>query len=172
MAIFFTGDTHFSHAAIIDFAKRPFSTVAEMDEALVCNWNAVVGRTDTVYHLGDFGLTSAQALGRLRGRLRGSVCLVRGNHDDGAPTKLFEWVKDLYGLRVIVGGIDRQIVLCHYPMLSWNGSHYGTWHLHGHCHGSLPSQRGALRLDVGVDCWSFAPVSLQQIAERMERLRR
>ena len=40
--------------------------------------------------------------------------------------------------------------------------------LHGHCHGSLPDDPCALRLDVGVDVWGFKPVSYEQIKERMK----
>lgn len=52
--VFFTSDTHFGHKAIIGFCDRPFSSVEEMTEVLVENWNSVVGPTDTIYHLGDF----------------------------------------------------------------------------------------------------------------------
>lgn len=51
--IYLTSDTHFSHANIIEYSKRPFANVDEMDEALVNNWNKVVTPKDIVYHLGD-----------------------------------------------------------------------------------------------------------------------
>ena len=41
--VFFTSDTHFYHANIINFCKRPFANVETMNEALIENWNAVVG---------------------------------------------------------------------------------------------------------------------------------
>ncbi|MBL8880695.1 MAG: hypothetical protein JNG88_16400 [Phycisphaerales bacterium] len=54
--IWFTADTHFGHANIIKHCRRPFASVEEMDETLLRNINARVGRSDTLYHLGDFAL--------------------------------------------------------------------------------------------------------------------
>ena len=42
-----------------------------------------------------------------------------------------------------------QINMFHYPMEVWDKMHHGAWHLHGHCHGSLPAV--GKRLDVGID---------------------
>lgn len=55
--MFFThiiSDTHFSHEKIISLGERPFSSVREMDEALIKNWNSVVPKDGIVLHLGDF----------------------------------------------------------------------------------------------------------------------
>lgn len=51
--IYFTADTHFGHENVIRFCGRPFSCAAEMDEALIANWNSRVKGNDTVYILGD-----------------------------------------------------------------------------------------------------------------------
>ena len=61
------------------------------------------------------------------------------------------------------------ITLCHYAMRSWERSHYATWHLYGHHHGKLPPY--GLSFDVGVDCWNFYPVSLDQVKEKMATLK-
>ena len=38
---FVTSDHHFGHARISELAGRPFSTVDEMDSALIERWNSV-----------------------------------------------------------------------------------------------------------------------------------
>jgi calcineurin-like phosphoesterase family protein len=52
-------------------------------------------------------------------------------------------------------------------MLSWHGSHRGSWHLHGHCHGRLPEEPEALRLDVGVDAHDYRPWHWEEIKARL-----
>lgn len=61
------------------------------------------------------------------------------------------------------------IVLCHYAMRTWDRSHYNSWHLYGHSHGELPSI--GMSMDVGVDVWDYKPISLPQVAEKMQILR-
>ena len=51
--IYYTADLHLHYAPLL--AGRPFATVAEMDEALIRNWNNVVTEADTVYLVGDVG---------------------------------------------------------------------------------------------------------------------
>ncbi len=63
----------------------------------------------------------------------------------------------------------QQIIMCHYPMICWNGSHRGSFQLFGHVHGGL-SNKGVInhkptQLDVGVDSHDFTPISYQQVKE-------
>ena len=50
----FISDTHFSHANIVRYSKRPFTDVETHDQVLIDNWNRHVGQGDDVYFLGDF----------------------------------------------------------------------------------------------------------------------
>ena len=51
--IFFTSDLHLGHENCIRLCNRPFSSIEEMDETLIENWNRKVTGKDTVYILGD-----------------------------------------------------------------------------------------------------------------------
>lgn len=161
MAKYFTSDTHFDHAKLVTLCKFPFANVDEYNETLIANWNSVVKPEDVVYHLGDFGFH--KNLLRIIERLTGSIILICGNHDRNNVKNLFHKfaaVKDLHEVDVMG---EHKTILCHYPLQSWNCSHYGSFHLHGHCHGSMQST--GRRLDVGCMLHNWAPVSEVRVKE-------
>lgn len=162
--VFFTADTHFSHDAIRRYSNRPFASVEEMDEILIERWNGVVRPGDRVYHLGDFSFGRRAATERIRARLQGRIILLRGNHDRRIDIRLFDGVHDLYTFK----RDDVRIVLCHYALRRWSHSHHGAWHLFGHSHGTLDPHGKSF--DVGVDCWGYVPLSLDEVIERMRTL--
>jgi calcineurin-like phosphoesterase family protein len=167
MSIYFTSDLHLGHKKIIQLSKRPFNTLEEMDVALINNWNSVVTPDDTIYDLGDTYFGNPK---RYAGRLNGKIVRIKGSHDHDlkegtAPRMLVikpEGLVDEYG-------DQRYITLCHYAMRSWERSHYASWHLYGHHHGMLEPY--GLSFDVGVDCWNYYPVSLEQVAKKMSTLK-
>jgi calcineurin-like phosphoesterase family protein len=165
MATHFTADNHFGHEAIITMSARPFTTVDEMDETMIANWNAVVAKNDNVWHVGDFAhRIDVKRKRAIFSRLNGSKHLVPGNHDD-ADTLSLAWASIGQIRQIVVDG--QKIVLCHYGLRTWPGSRRGALHFYGHSHGTLPGNSQSL--DVGVDCWDFRPVSLPQIREVLER---
>ena len=156
MTTFFTSDNHFGHTNIIKYTDRPFSSVEEMNETMIRNWNNVVTDEDTIYHLGDFAFSRNPE--QFSYRLNGVKILIKGNHDKRLPGGFQEW----YPYREVT--INKQsIVLFHYAMRVWNRGHYGAWQLYGHSHGSLPDDPNARSLDVGVDCHNFTPISFEQL---------
>ena len=167
--VWFTSDPHFGHSNIIKYCERPFSNVKEMDETLVRNWNAVVQPNDHVYLLGDVCFLRPDAAKKLLSRLLGRIHLVRGNHDKERflteCSGRFEWIKDYFELT----HEKQKIIMSHFPFLTWNKSHHGSWSLHGHCHGNLPDDPHARRIDVGVDCHNFAPISFHEVKRIMAK---
>ncbi len=161
MATFFTADTHFGHAGARALYRRPFASVAEMDEALVANWNATVAAGDEVFHLGDFAVRH-QDPGGLLERLNGTKHLLTGNNDPPSMTGLPGWASVAPYLEVTRDGAA--LVLCHYALRSWRDMGRGALNLHGHSHGRLkPLSR---QFDVGVDARGFLPVTLAQLRVR------
>lgn len=79
--LFFTSDTHFCHSKIIEFANRPFTSVQEMNEVLVWNWNEVVPKDGIVFHLGDLCFGTSEQWLQILSRLNGNIHLILGNHD-------------------------------------------------------------------------------------------
>lgn len=164
--IFFTSDTHYGHANILTFMNRPFTSLDDMHEEMIKRWNSLVSKGDIVYHLGDFCMFDKKRTNQVLYALNGTIRLVKGNHDKiikGDIVKRFDWIKDYYEAKAPDG---RKIILCHYPFQVWNKSHYGSWHLHGHSHGSL-APWNVKRLDVGVDTNDFYPYSMDKIEKLM-----
>ena len=165
--IYYTSDLHFGHARIIEFCNRPFKNSNDMDEELIKRWNNTVQNDDTVYILGDFAFASAQKAQTYLDRLNGQKHLILGNHDKIKDIKKMTGFMSVDRMAEIRDG-DHHITLCHYPMISWNKSHHGSLMLYGHEHGNMKGNSQSL--DVGVDCWNYTPVNLQQILGRMSRL--
>lgn len=164
---YFTADTHFGHKKVIEYCNRPFSSVEEMNETLIANWNSRVGKNDVIYHLGDFAFLSPSGMRSIFDRLNGEKHLILGNHDQLKTMKLLKW-DSIQSMREIRIG-EQRIVLLHYAMKIWNKSHHGAWHLYGHSHNSLPDDPNSLSIDVGVDARGYAPISFTEIGEIMKR---
>ena len=167
MTTYITADHHFNHSRIIELCQRPYTSVDEMNADMVAKWNAVVGPTDSVWHLGDFCWKGYESVFT---QLNGQKHLIIGNHDPQS-TLMLPWASppQVYQeLKIKEDGITTRVVLFHYGIRSWNGMFRGVLHLHGHSHGKLPGSR--LSLDIGVDCWDFSPVTLPQIKARMATL--
>ena len=159
--VFVTSDWHFGHKNIIKYCNRPFESVEQMDSALIEIWNSQVGSEDLVYFLGDFTFNRDHsktdgALVSLLERLNGKKAFVLGNHDNHLEARLraamYRQNGGVWNVTPYheVRHNGRRVVMFHYPITEWNGSHRDTVHLHGHCHGSRKDLPGRL-LDVGID---------------------
>lgn len=168
--IFFTSDTHFNHKAIISYCSRPFESVEEMNDRLIDNWNHVVKPNDTVYHLGDFSLY-CDHVEELRKKLNGKINLIKGNHDRDKIGKYFDW----FGSQLRINYKKQDILLNHYPFLTYAGCYTKTWNLFGHVHTlKTPSDNPdnnrmnyllPMQYDVGVDNNNYTPVSFDEVYE-------
>lgn len=172
---FFTSDTHFNHAKIIELADRPFKDVEEMNEALIENWNNVVNEDSVVFHLGDVAFGGVMVIKGILTRLKGRKRLIIGNHDHRQNFKhwdaYFEAIQSQASIRIA----DTELVLNHYPFLCYGGSYRNVINLFGHVH-SVPGVGSGLDIprlsmlfptqyDVGVDNNNFTPISFRKVME-------
>jgi calcineurin-like phosphoesterase family protein len=194
VTIFFTSDLHIGHDRINELAGRPFDSVNEMNNAIVDNWNARVGRDDVVWVLGDVAMGHINDSLRFIERLNGSKHLVPGNHDrcfsqyrkNGPREADFELYRAV-GFKVHPEYVQFAATsrargvevwnLCHFPYTGDSGDvdryadlrprDTGQILLHGHIH-RMQKIRGR-QVHVGVDAWDFAPASLDEIVELLDK---
>lgn len=194
--LFFTSDTHFGHKNIIKYSNRPFKDVSEMNHAMIKNINEKVPHDGILYHLGDFGFLPADELMNIIDQINCKIIFLDGNHDkEMSSAKVREKLSSISlfpsrkrnkvaegivqsvvpGVEILIKDSDaprgeQLIYLCHYPSLTWNKAHHGSWCLHGHCHGSMRYPFPAKIMDVGVDPCGFFPISYAEVKERMNKI--
>ena len=137
--VFFISDLHFGHKYVIEFDKRPFKDVQEMETEMIRRWNAKVSPEDHVFVVGDmFGKVTTAHAGEIVHTLNGKIHLIRGNHDPKGELfeSLFEEVVPSKAIRVRVRG-EKQIVIMRHRLLPiFKGNNEGVVQLYGHTHGS------------------------------------
>jgi calcineurin-like phosphoesterase family protein len=182
--LFFASDFHLGHNAVIQFDKRPYKNTDEMHQAIIDNWNSVVGEEDTAFYLGDLFYKCRWELAKeIVDQMNGKMYHIMGNHDRYQDIKRIGRFEKIYGDDTALGGatinvedVDanrgwQTIVMCHYMIFQWNKAHYSAWHLHGHSHQSIAKNEefnwlyDRKVLDVGINGWDYRPLSYQQIKD-------
>ncbi len=160
--IFFISDTHFSSKRKLNFTLTPFDSVEQMDYELVKRWNGVVGKNDTVYHMGDFGDYNFVK------KLNGKIVLIMGNYEErdaGKDVELFRQKLLSLGFKnVVKGGIElnspllkKSVYLTHKP----TNCKKGRINLFGHIHELSPIKKAGFNVCCNYN--NFAPFSEKEI---------
>ena len=178
--IWLTSDWHFNHDREFIWKARGFSSVQEMNEAIIQRHNALVRPDDDVYVLGDSSLGGGDiqilaANKALIERLNGRLHIIRGNHDTDRRVAMYESCKNVVGPVLYADMLHYKgyhFYLSHFPTLTSNLEKESlkqcTCNLFGHTH-----QTTNFHLDmpfmyhVGVDSHNCTPVLLDNIIEEM-----
>ena len=174
--IYFIADPHFGHENILKLTGRPFPDIDAMNEAIIAAWNERVTGNDTVYILGDLFYRCADPEPILR-RLKGKKRLIVGNHDSSwmGREELLKYFISVDEMLVTTDG-QRQLTLCHYPLLSWKHRH-SSYMIHGHIHANTHDDFFPLiaarerMLNAGVDINGFRPVTFKELVENNARFK-
>jgi len=152
---FVISDTHFGHKKILEFESdnRPFSTIEYHDSELIKRWNDVVGKKDTVWHLGDvlFGRDSFSILPKLNGIKK----LVMGNHDRYPCALYLEHFSQICGSAEL-----RNCILTHIPIHPEQFRRYKL-NIHGHLHSR--KMEDARYVNVSAEQINLTPILLDKV---------
>ena len=196
--IYFWGCTHIFHDPkwpVPLWKSRGYNSVQEHADQLLHKINSTVRDTDVLFHLGDGFLNSTpemvdayldrincKKINYLFGNHESSVKRIYKKHKKSLHPNIAESVNifPLNYKNITFWGKSEEFVLDgnlftiqHFPLKIWDETKHGAMHLHSHCHGGLPSslpdaQDGKI-LDVGVDVFPDAPVSLSRVLEIMAK---
>lgn len=179
--LYFTANLSFGSERVMEKYRSQFEAVEEMDEALISNWNSVIGQRDEVIIAGDFSEYSGYRTLSILKRLNGVKHLVTGNRDSFVKDGYFQSKCVFKTIGMVLNTrcdeLHRWFYVSHYPMLSWTGFDTGTIHIHGHLrtHGVggegkealTDFEQGVIYLkrayDVGADAHKLRPVSAEQV---------
>ena len=129
MANFYVSDLHIGHKNVLNcegssnFDGRNFKTFDEMNEAILNNWNSVVGNGDHVYLLGDTLWKENDENIALISQFKGNLHAIKGNHcqfKDARYRRLFVEICDYKEVSDNINGKNYNVVLFHYPIMFWN----------------------------------------------------
>jgi calcineurin-like phosphoesterase family protein len=175
---FITSDLHFSHKNIMKYCPDRGilydNNVENMNKDILDKINSIPDGS-TLWHIGDFAFDKFQKIDELFYKIRDDIHikLLWGNHDStlwkeqnmktiekNHPNVSFEGVYKEIKIE------DKNFILFHFPMRSWNHMYRDSIHFYGHCHGNLEDPI-TNSIDVGIDCTNLEILSFREQLERI-----
>lgn len=153
-------DLHFGHKNIIRYSERPYTSIPEMNDRLVDNFNSCVGENDISIWVGDVAFMRDDAANEILSHCNGYKILVVGNHDfyKGRLKQLnFDETHFLYTLE----HPDVDLVFTHYPIEE--GLPWPYINVHGHIHNNSHAYETPQHINVCCEFHDFKPVPLETI---------
>lgn len=174
-------DPHFNHYNVINYSRRPFQTLEEMNRELIRRYNQIVRPSDTCLWVGDCFFGPAEAAAEIMSQLNGRKALVRGNHD-GPASRMAKLGFDLVVDRMTLNLAGHLVRVSHRPYAGmksleprdtskttdqddtaviWQRNGSKELLIHGHTHSTR--RREGMAIHVGVDAWDYAPATHEEI---------
>ena len=166
----YISDTHFGHRDIIQFDKRPFMDIDQMDNTLIWLWNDRVGDDDDVWIVGDFACGGDKPSEYYLRQLKGRKHLIVGNHDGSlinnpSACRYLESIDERTVIKDIYKGQEVNVLLQHHPMIEWERGLESQYHIYGHIHNWDGKEKVIMRgkegaYNAGCMLNEYTPVSL------------
>ena len=163
-------DSHFYHDRIIEYCNRPYANAVEMNEDMIAKWNAVVGKDDIVWHLGDFCFGCKEHIKEIVSRLNGRINLVLGNHDRHKMSFYYEsGFHRVYDHPVVISNF---FILSHEP-LQWVKDGDVYINVYGHVHDQeMYRDFTSNSFCACVERIDYAPIKWTNMLEKMKSARK
>ena len=172
---YFTSDTHFGQQRTLEYSRRPFVDVHDMDLVLISNWNKRITMNDTVVHAGDFGdiKTLKETIGNLN---FGKLIWVMGNYDRTEALFIRNIIKETkrdielvndYQFEKTDKGKKITFYVIHEPLTAGSPksghepTYPGEFVLYGHIHGRNFAKHNGI--DLGTDYHNYTPISMDDV---------
>ena len=154
--IYIISDTHFGHK--LAAKERGFDSLKDHDDYIVDQWNSVVDKKDTVWHLGDVAF-GKDALARMND-CNGVKKLVSGNHDKYATEEYLKYFNRVFGIVRF-----KSVVLSHAPVHPNELEYRWEYNVHGHIHHKEKLIDDSRYFCVNVDIVGFKPILFQSVTD-------
>ncbi|MDO4554150.1 MAG: metallophosphoesterase family protein [Lachnospiraceae bacterium] len=180
----YTSDLHLGHKNIIKMSRTGFTSIEEMDDYIIKQWNEHVDADDDVWICGDFSYRAELGADHYLKQMKGRKHLIIGNHDTMwmQNCKLEKYFESVSHMEILKRD-KKTFTLCHYPLMEWTGSRYAkhslegsTWLIHGHIHASRTNDAYKYILDklpcalnCTVDVNDYRPVSFEELLKNNDR---
>lgn len=174
--IYFTAGLLFGNEDAITFRHRPFSSVEQMDNQIIKNWNDTIKDDDTVYIIGDMFSLSKGSPKKYLTQLKGRKYLVFGFADKKWMKKidLTDYFIDCKRLDEIDIG-DKHITMCYLYFPCWPRMNYNGYMVFGSQNEFTNGSYWRIRyesdniLDASVDVNNFRPVTFGELIANNKR---
>jgi calcineurin-like phosphoesterase family protein len=169
--IYFSSDLHFGHDKDFIYRPRGFSSINEMNEAIIERFNSVVKNKDILYLLGDVMLGNNDTNIEYLKRLNGHKVILTGNHDTNNRLSLYYFLDDvdILGYSDMIKYKKKHFYLSHYPTITSNmesNINQTVINLYGHTHQKTNFyENKPFMYHVGVDSHNCYPISIDTIIE-------
>lgn len=156
---FVTADLHFECNDLIRDLRSGWATPEDHTLVTTSIINAVVGRHDRLFILGDFADRKSNVMALRQLINCRHIEIILGNHDHRNRMAKVFGADRVHDVKLVkVGPKDNRslVWLSHYAHAYWPQSHCGSYHVYGHTHSEheldlsvmMPGRRS---MDVGID---------------------
>lgn len=183
----FSSDWHLYHNATLEKGDRPFDSTEEMNDAIIKNMFEETKRGDDFYFLGDLSWEKEGVERVLKEARKRKVRFhwVAGNHDKKMIKQYHGRIKEFNKANTIDNTLIIKLTdeegkhyptfLSHYPMFTWDRSHYDSFLLFGHHHNNTHGnymvasyEKAGKRLNVNCEFFEYKPVNELEVINIMK----